>query len=80
MTVVVALGGNALTRPGESGTAAEQLRNLREALPSLSVLLQDPHVAVTHGNGPQVGNELRRNERVRETFAELLRRVIPKLT
>jgi carbamate kinase len=62
VTVVVALGGNALTRRGESGTAAEQLRNLREALPSLSVLLQDPHVVVTHGNGPQVGNELRRNE------------------
>ena len=63
MTVVVALGGNALTRQGESGTAAEELRNLREALPSLSVLLQEPRIVVTHGNGPQVGNELRRNER-----------------
>ena len=63
MTTVVALGGNALTRPGERGTAAEQLANLREALPALAPLLQEPRVVVTHGNGPQVGNELLRQER-----------------
>ena len=62
MTTVVALGGNALTRQGERGTAAEQLANLREALPALAPLLQEPQLVVTHGNGPQVGNELRRHE------------------
>ena len=63
MTTVVALGGNALTRQGESGTAAQQLRNLREALPALTPLLEDPRLVVTHGNGPQVGQMLRRHER-----------------
>ena len=63
MTTVVALGGNALTRQGESGTAAQQLRNLRESLPALTALLEDPRLVVTHGNGPQVGQMLRRHER-----------------
>jgi carbamate kinase len=62
LTVVVALGGNALMRPGERGTAAEQRANLREACEALRPLLGDDLV-VTHGNGPQVGNELLRHER-----------------
>jgi carbamate kinase len=65
VTTVVALGGNALTRPGERGTAAEQLANLRAALPALEPLLDD-RLVVTHGNGPQVGNELLRQERAAE--------------
>ncbi|MDX6513663.1 MAG: carbamate kinase [Gaiellaceae bacterium] len=63
MTTVIALGGNALARPGERGTAAEQLANLREACAHLAPLLADDRVAVTHGNGPQVGNVLLRQER-----------------
>jgi len=63
VTTVVALGGNALVRRGQRGTAAEQLANLREALPGLAPVLQEPRVVVTHGNGPQVGNELLRQER-----------------
>src|SRR5205809_843062 len=63
MTTVIALGGNALMRENERGTAAEQLANLRRALPELSPLLEEPRVVVTHGNGPQVGNELLRQER-----------------
>src|SRR5262249_10518442 len=60
---VVALGGNALMRPGERGTAAEQLTNLRRAMRSLQPLLVQPGLVLTHGNGPQVGNELIRQER-----------------
>ena len=60
---VVALGGNALVRPGERGTAAEQRANLRRTGAALAVLLRDPGVVLTHGNGPQVGNELLRQER-----------------
>jgi carbamate kinase len=71
VTTVIALGGNALTRPGESGTAAQQLRNLRESLPSLAALLDDARVVVTHGNGPQVGNELRRQERAADEVPPL---------
>ena len=63
MTQVVALGGNALMRPGERGTAAEQLANLRRAVAALGLLLSEPRLVLTHGNGPQVGNELLRQER-----------------
>lgn len=63
MSTVVALGGNALMRPGERGTAAEQLANLRRAVTALAPLLAKPGLVITHGNGPQVGNELLRQER-----------------
>jgi carbamate kinase len=59
---VVALGGNALVREGEHGTAAEQRANLREHCAALVPLLDGPLV-VTHGNGPQVGAALLRSER-----------------
>jgi carbamate kinase len=49
-------------RPGERGTAAEQLANLRRAVAALQPLL-GPGLVITHGNGPQVGNELIRQER-----------------
>jgi len=63
VTAVVALGGNALVRPGERGTAAEQRANLREVAAALRPLLAETELVVTHGNGPQVGNELLRHER-----------------
>ncbi|MBA3717809.1 MAG: carbamate kinase [Actinobacteria bacterium] len=71
MTTVIALGGNALVRAGERGTAAEQLANLREACASLAPLLEDPDVVITHGNGPQVGNELVRQERAADEVPPL---------
>jgi carbamate kinase len=50
-------------RPGERGTAAEQRANLREACAALRPLLGEERLVVTHGNGPQVGNVLLRQER-----------------
>jgi len=51
-------------RPGERGTAAEQLANLRRAVSALRpVLAESEGLVITHGNGPQVGNELLRQER-----------------
>jgi carbamate kinase len=62
VTTVVALGGNTLLRAGDRGTAAEQRVRIRETCAALAPLLED-EVVVTHGNGPQVGNELLRQER-----------------
>jgi len=50
-------------RPGERGTAAEQLANLKRAVAALRPLLDEERIVLTHGNGPQVGNELIRQER-----------------
>jgi carbamate kinase len=71
LTTVVALGGNALIRPGDRGTAAEQAARLREAATSLKPLLAEPRLVITHGNGPQVGNELLRQERAADEVPPL---------
>jgi carbamate kinase len=63
VTTVVALGGNALIRAGDKGTAAEQATRLRETATALAPLLRSGQVAITHGNGPHVGSELLRQER-----------------
>ena len=64
MSTVVALCGKSLVRTGERGTAAEQLANLRRAVTGLrSLLAAAGDLVITHGNGPQVGNELLRQER-----------------
>jgi carbamate kinase len=70
VTLVVALGGNALIRAGERGTAAEQLAALRDTFSALAPLL-DEELVITHGNGPQVGNELIRQERAAEEVPPL---------
>ena len=61
MLTVLALGGNALLGPGERGTAAEHRANLAATFAAVRPLLEGD-VVVTHGNGPQVGNELLRQE------------------
>jgi carbamate kinase len=68
---VVALGGNALTRQGERGTAAEQRANLRRTVEAMRPLLDHERLVVTHGNGPQVGNELVRHERAADEVPPL---------
>ncbi len=61
---VVALGGNAISPPGEVDTITNQFRNSRESLRGIVELIRRGYnVAVTHGNGPQVGNALLRVER-----------------
>ena len=62
MLTVVALGGNALLREGERGTAAEHRANLATTFAAAASLLTEGDLVVTHGNGPQVGNELLRQE------------------
>ncbi|MEI7523455.1 MAG: carbamate kinase [Mariniphaga sp.] len=60
---VVALGGNALLRDNEKGTIEEQEQHTAETLENLIFLIKDGYdLIVTHGNGPQVGNILMRND------------------
>lgn len=60
---VVALGGNALLREDQSGTIDEQEQNTTETLENLIFLINGGYdLVITHGNGPQVGNILMRND------------------
>ena len=71
-TVVIALGGNALAQPGEEGTIGEQFRHTRESLGAVVELARAGwRIAIVHGNGPQVGNELIRNEQSRHLVPPL---------
>ncbi|HET6231869.1 MAG TPA: carbamate kinase [Longimicrobiaceae bacterium] len=71
-TIVVALGGNALAQPGEEGTITEQFRHTRESLGAVVELAREGwRIAIVHGNGPQVGNELVRNEMSRHLVPPL---------
>ena len=56
-TVVVALGGNVLTREGQPGTHEEQVANARLMARSVARIIDAGwRTVITHGNGPQVGN------------------------
>jgi carbamate kinase len=60
---VVALGGNALLRGDQIGTIDEQEENTALTLENLVFLINEGYdIVVTHGNGPQVGNILMRND------------------
>ena len=60
---VVALGGNALLRGDEKGTIEQQETNTMDTLENLVFLLKEGYdLVITHGNGPQVGNILMRND------------------
>jgi len=62
-TAVVALGGNALLRGNEIGTIQQQEKNTYDTCINLLKLLkEDYNLVITHGNGPQVGNIMLRNE------------------
>jgi carbamate kinase len=71
-TAVIAIGGNALSPPGERSTIGDQFRHTRESLgPIVDLALDGWRVVVVHGNGPQVGDELVRNEKARSEVAPL---------
>jgi carbamate kinase len=60
---VVAFGGNALLRGNEIGTIEQQEKNAYDTCKKiLGLLKQDFNLIITHGNGPQVGNILLRND------------------
>lgn len=60
---VIALGGNALLRGNQVGTIDEQEKNTYDTCKQMVDLIKmDYNIIITHGNGPQVGNILLRNE------------------
>jgi len=64
---VVALGGNAITREFEEGDIYQQFANTRRALMGVADLIERGYkLAITHGNGPQVGHALIRVEETRQ--------------
>lgn len=71
-TVVVALGGNAITREFEDGNIYQQFANTRRSLAGVVKLVETGcRVVIVHGNGPQVGNALIRIERSRDEVPPL---------
>ncbi len=69
MKVLVSLGGNAILKHGQKGTADEQAVNVENTAKHLAALLRrGERIAITHGNGPQVGNILLQNEIAKETL------------
>lgn len=62
-TAVLALGGNAIIKAGQKGNISEQFANTRDSLGGIVELIHRGYkLAITHGNGPQVGNLLRQQE------------------
>lgn len=69
---VVALGGNAITREFEEGNITQQFANTRRSLVGVVKLIKQGYrIALTHGNGPQVGNALIRVEETRHLVPPL---------
>ena len=63
MRVLLALGGNAMTGPDGSATPAAQIEAVGVAMRAAARLVAAGHeLVITHGNGPQVGNILVKNE------------------
>ena len=60
--LLIALGGNALIKKGQKGTAEEQFVNLESPMRQIARLSQSYKIVITHGNGPQVGNLLLQQE------------------
>lgn len=61
--VLVAVGGNALIRGDQKGTADEQFTNAMDTATGVVQLIKAGYrVVLTHGNGPQVGAMLIRSE------------------
>ncbi len=66
---VVALGGNALLRGNQMGTIDEQEQNTEDTLENLVYLIKEGYnLVIGHGNGPQVGNILMRNDAGEQTY------------
>lgn len=63
MRVLIALGGNAMTAPDGRARPEDQIAAVERAVePVAELVAEGEDVVLTHGNGPQVGNLLVKNE------------------
>ena len=70
--IVIAIGGNAISSPASLGDPRSQRANIRKVAREIAKLYSKGHqIVVTHGNGPQVGRELERNEIAAKQVPEL---------
>ncbi|MFO7810192.1 MAG: carbamate kinase [Candidatus Delongbacteria bacterium] len=70
--VVIAIGGNSLTPTDHKNWIGSQFRNTRTSIESLIGLVRKNYsLAITHGNGPQVGIALRRVEQTRDRMPDI---------
>lgn len=71
-TIVLALGGNAIIRAKEKGTRDEQWHNIEKTCSNVAELIKQGHnIVITHGNGPQVGNILIKNEMAKDVVPQM---------
>lgn len=67
-TIVVALGGNAIKKADDKGTAEEQLENVDATCKHITEIIKRGfRIVLTHGNGPQAGNLLIQQEEANKT-------------
>jgi carbamate kinase len=71
-TIILALGGNAIIRAKEKGTRDEQWSNIEKTCSNIAELVKQGHkIVITHGNGPQVGNILIKNEMAKDVVPQM---------
>ena len=71
-TVMIALGGNSLSPKGKTGSIEDQFSYSRKTMDGLSNFIElNYNICITHGNGPQVGNELLRMDLTNEQVPPL---------
>ena len=64
--IVMALGGNAIAPVGQPDTPEVEIANVTRTMEPVAALVEEgAEVVITHGNGPQVGAVLRKNELAR---------------
>ena len=69
---MIALGGNSLSPKGKTGSIEDQFSYTRKTMDGLSNFINlNYNICITHGNGPQVGNELLRMDLTNEQVPPL---------
>ena len=69
---MIALGGNSISPKGKTGSIEDQFSQTRKTMDGLSNFIDlNYNICITHGNGPQVGNELLRMDLTNEQVPPL---------